>query len=254
MHYLYTTFIYNPLYNGLVLLMNTAKIAPWIDAGMIVILFTIVVRLILFPLSKKAARTQVIMKTVEPEMNALKEKYKDDKQTQAVKMMELYKEKKINPFSSILLLFIQLPIIIALYRIFYSTGFSTVHTELLYGWVPIPPVVSTMFLGLLDVSKKSIILALLAALSQYLQISISVPKPAARKEGSSKFGEDFARNMQLQMKYVFPVMIFFISWNLAGALAIYWITSNLFMIAQELYIRKQIQRENQAKATEVKTA
>src|SRR5581483_354005 len=159
MHYLYTTFIYNPLYNGLVLLMNTAKIAPWIDAGMIVILFTIVVRLILFPLSKKAARTQVIMKTVEPEMNALKEKYKDDKQTQAVKMMELYKEKKINPFSSILLLFIQLPIIIALYRIFYSTGFSTVHTELLYGWVPIPPVVSTMFLGLLDVSKKSIILA-----------------------------------------------------------------------------------------------
>ncbi len=242
MHYLYTTFIYNPLYNGLVLLMNSARFAPWIDAGMVVILFTIIVRLVLFPVSKKAARTQVLMKAVEPELAAIKERNKDDKQAQAVQTMALYKEKKINPFSSILLLFIQLPIIIALYRIFYSTGFSTVHTELLYSWVSIPPAIGTHFLGLVDVTHKSAFLAFLAAVSQYFQISISAPKPQARQEGA-KLHEDLARNMQSQMKYVFPVMIFFISWNVAGALAIYWITSNLFMIAQELYIRRQIAKE-----------
>ncbi|HEU0080783.1 MAG TPA: YidC/Oxa1 family membrane protein insertase [Candidatus Paceibacterota bacterium] len=247
MHYLYTTVVYNPLYNGLVILMNSARFAPWIDAGMVVILFTIIVRLVLFPISKKAARTQVVMKTVEPELAAIKEKYKDDKQAQAIQTMALYKEKKINPFSSILLLFIQLPIIIALYRIFYTTGFSTVHTELLYSWVSIPPAIGTHFLDLIDVTQKSVFLAALAALSQYLQISISVPKAAARPAAGAKLHEDLARNMQAQMKYVFPVMIFFISWNVAGALAIYWITSNLFMIGQELYIRRQIAREKAAK-------
>lgn len=242
MHYLYTTFVYNPLYNGLVLLMNSARFAPWVDAGIVVILFTLIVRLVLFPISKKAARTQVIMKTVEPELAAIKAKYKDDKQAQAVHTMAFYKEKKINPFSSILLLFIQLPIIIALYRIFYTTGFSTVHTELLYSWVSIPPAIGTHFLGLIDVTQKSMFLAILAAISQYFQISISVPKAAPRQEGA-KLHEDLARNMQSQMKYVFPVMIFFISWSVAGALAIYWITSNLFMIGQELYIRRQIAKE-----------
>lgn len=246
MHYLYTTVIYNPLYNGLVILMGAVKFAPWIDAGIVVILFTIVVRLILFPISKKAARSQVIMRTVEPELALLKEKYKDNKQQQAMETMKLYKEKKINPFSSILLLFIQLPIIIALYSIFRTTGFSTVHTDLLYSWVAIPPAISPLFLGFLDVTQKSLVLAVLAAVSQYLQISISVPKPAKRTDGA-KFHEDFARTMQMQMKYVFPVMIFFISWNVAGALAIYWITSNLFMIGQELYIRRQIEKENAIK-------
>lgn len=224
--------------------MNSAHYAPWIDAGMVVIILTVIVRLVLFPVSKKAARTQVIMKTVEPELAAIKLKYKDDKQAQAKATMDFYKEKKINPFSSILLLFIQLPIIIALYRIFYDTGFSTIHTDLLYSWVSVPPTISTMFLGFLDVSHKSIILAVLAAVSQYFQISISVPKPVARAEGA-KLHEDLARNMQTQMKYVFPVMILFISWNVAGALALYWITSNLFMIGQELYIRRQIAREKE---------
>src|SRR6185369_6752793 len=184
MHYLYTTFIYNPLYNALVILMNAAHYVSWVDAGMIVIILTIVVRLILFPISKKAARTQVIMKTVEPELAAIKAKYKDDKQAQAVHTMAFYKEKKINPFSSVLLLLIQLPIIIALYRIFYNTGFSTVHTELLYSWVSVPPAISTHFLGLIDVASKSWILAVLAAVSQYFQISISAPKTAPRQEGA----------------------------------------------------------------------
>ena len=236
---MYATFIYNPLYNGFIFLIDILHFAPWIDSGIVVILFTIVVRLILFPISKKAARTQVIMKTLEPELASLKEKYKDDKQTLAVQTMNFYKEKKINPFSSVILLFIQLPILIALYRIFYTSGLSTIHTELLYSFVHAPEAIGTHFLGLVDVTKGSIILALIAAASQYLQIEFSSPK--TKKDADGRLTQESM--MHLMMKVVMPVMIFFIAKSIASALALYWITSNIFMIGQEIYIRRQIARE-----------
>ncbi len=242
MHYLYTTFIYHPLYNGLILL---GDLLPFLDAGILIIIFTIIVKLILFPLSKKAVRTQATMKLVEPELRAIKEKFKDNKQAQAVETMKLYKEKQINPFSSIFLLLIQLPIIFALYKVFSASNFSAVNTDILYSFVKVPEHISTMFLGLIDVTQKSFILAILAAISQYFQIKFSAPNLPPKSENGS-FQDDFARNMHVQMKYVFPIMILFISYNVAAALAIYWVTSNLFMIGQELYIRKQMARERLA--------
>ncbi len=244
MGYLYTNFIYEPLYNGLILL---ADFLPFLDAGALIIIFTVIVKLILFPLSKKAVRTQAMMKLVEPQLRSLKEQYKDDKQKQAMETMKLYKEKQINPFSSILLLFIQLPILWALYRIFYTTGFNSVNASILYSFVELPSAISTMFLGLVDVADKSWLLALFAAVSQFFQIKFSAPNLPQKSEKGG-FQEDFARNMHMQMKYVFPVMIFLISYNLAAALAIYWTTSNLFMIGQELYIRKQLKREGVIKS------
>lgn len=245
MSYLYTTFVYNPLYNGLILL---ADWLPFLDAGVLIILFTLIVKLILFPLSKKAVRTQAMMKQVEPELRAIKEKFKDDKQQQALETMKLYKEKQVNPFSSIFLLLIQLPIIFALYRIFYYSGLSDIHTSILYSFVHAPAAINMMFLGLVDVTQKSVTLAILAAISQYFQIKLSTPAAAPKTPGSTpSFQDDLARNMQTQMKYVFPVMILFISYHVAAALAIYWTTSNLFMIGQELYIRKQLKKEAEAK-------
>ncbi|PJE74536.1 MAG: hypothetical protein COV01_00685 [Candidatus Taylorbacteria bacterium CG10_big_fil_rev_8_21_14_0_10_41_48] len=238
MTYLYTNLIYNPLYNGFVFLSGAL---PFFDIGIVIILFTIIVKLILFPISKKAVRTQALMKLVEPELNSIKEKYKDDKQAQALKVMNFYKEKQINPFSSIFLLFIQIPIIFALYRIFYN-GFSPVHIDLLYSFIHAPETVSTIFLGFVDVTSKSWFMAAIAAISQFFQIKLSSPVLAPRKDKPS-FSDDFARNMQVQMKYVLPIMIFFISANIASALALYWITSNLFTIGQELVVRKQLVKE-----------
>jgi YidC/Oxa1 family membrane protein insertase len=238
MTYLYHTFIYEPLYNGLVAL---SDILPFLDAGIIIVLFTLIVKLVLFPISKKAVRTQAMMKLVEPELNAIKEKYKDDKQAQALQVMNFYKTKQINPFSSIFLLFIQLPIIFALYKIFY-TGFSPVDVSILYSFVPVPESINTFFLGLIDVASKSWIMALFAAVSQYFQIRYSMPVLPPKKDKPS-FSDDFARNMQVQMKYIFPVMIFFISYHVAAALAIYWTTSNLFMIGQEIVVRRQLTKE-----------
>ena len=238
MSYIYNNFIYIPLYNGL---MSLSDLLPFLDAGVIIILFTIVVKLVLFPISKKAVRTQAMMKLVEPELNAIKEKYKNDKQAQALRVMNFYKAKQINPFSSIFLLFIQLPIIFALYKIFY-TGFSPIDTSILYSFVAAPESINVFFLSLLDVTSKSWIMAFLAAVSQYFQIRYSMPVLPPKKESPS-FSDDFARNMQIQMKYVLPVMIFFISSQVAAALAIYWTTSNLFMIGQEIVVRRQLAKE-----------
>ena len=239
MYYLYTILIYNPLYNGFILLIDALRIVPWVDTGVIVILFTIIVRLILFPVSRKAARTQVVMRQAEPEINALKEKYKDDRQALAVHTMAFYKEKKINPFSMFLLLLIQIPILIALYRIFYTPGLSTIHTDILYSFVTAPAAIGTHFLGLFDLTKRSIFLALVAAVSQYFQIQLSTPK--TRRDANGRITQESMTH--LMMKFFMPAMILVIATNIASALAIYWTTSNLFMIGQELYIRRQIAKE-----------
>ena len=235
----YIYFIYNPLYNGFILLIDLFRFTPWIDTGIIVIIFTVIVRLILFPLSKKAARTQVIMRQAEPELNTIKEKYKGDKQAQALHTMNFYKEKKINPFSMFLLLLIQLPILFALYRIFYTSGLSTVNVGILYPFVSAPAVIGTHFIGLFDITKGSIFLAILAAASQFFQIQLSAPK--IKKDSEGRLSQEAM--MHSMMKFTMPIMILLIAWNIASALAIYWTTSNLFMIGQELYIRKQIAKE-----------
>lgn len=241
--HLYNILIYKPLYNGLILLMHYV---PWIDAGVAIIILTIVVKLILFPLSKKSVTTQLKMKKVEGELAAMKEKYKDDKQEQARQTMEIYKKEGINPFMGILLLFIQLPIIIALYRVFLSSGFPKINTSLLYPFVftHVPHAVNIYFLNLINISSKSLILAILAGVTSFIQIRYSMPpspkKDPAAAPKSPSFKDDLARSMNMQMRYIFPILAFFISWSISGAIAIYWITSNVFTLAQELFIRKTV--------------
>jgi YidC/Oxa1 family membrane protein insertase len=142
---------------------------PFVDAGVAVILFTIIVKLILFPLSKKSVKTQLVMKDIQPEIDQIKEKCKGNKQEEAVKTMALYKEKGVNPFSGILLVILQIPIIFALYFIFLKGGLPKIDTSLLYSFVPIPATVNMNFLGLLDISKANAIAAILVGLSQFFQ-------------------------------------------------------------------------------------
>jgi len=218
-------------------------ILPFIDAGIAVILFTILVKLIIFPLSKSAISTQFKMRQLAPKLEEIKEKNKEDKQEQAKKTLELYKENKINPFASIFLIFIQLPIILSLYYVFLKSDFPNVNTELLYSFISKPENISVMFLGLVDITSKSWILAFAAAITNFFQIRFSVPKyvPKERKDGKGpSFKEDLAKSMNVQMRYVFPVVVLFIAYSISGAIALYWTTSNLFMIGQELVIRRTV--------------
>lgn len=239
MTFLYHTLVFYPLYNAFVLLIDAL---PFFDAGVIIVVFTIVIRLILYPLAKKSVRTQALMREIAPETERIKEKYKNDKQKQSLETFALYKKYKLNPFSSILLLIIQLPILIALYRIFLFAGFAHIDTAILYPFVPIPAhAVNAFFLGLIDVTKKSYVLAIIAAASQFFQAKLIIPPPP-KKDGPRSIGDSFAHNMSLQMKYVMPIIIFFIAYSTTGVVAIYWTVSNIFMIGQELFVRKQLKR------------
>lgn len=246
MSFLYNTFVYKPLYNGLIFLMD---MMPWIDAGVAIVIFTIIVKLILFPLSKKAVTTQLKMKKLSPELADIKKKYKNDKQNYAAKTMELYKINGVNPFASIILIFIQLPIIFALYKVFLS-GFDKINPELLYlSFVSVPETINTHFLGLIDITGKNIILAILAGVSSYFQIKFSVPPMAknVNKENMTKeerFKHDLTRTMGIQMRYMLPALAFIVSWTISGAIAIYWITSNIFTIGQELVIRRTVAKND----------
>lgn len=238
MTFIYHTFIFYPLYNAFVLLIDAL---PYLDAGMIVVVFTIIIKLLLFPLAKKSVRTQALMRKVNPEIEEVKEKYKNDKQKQTLETLAIYKKYKLNPFASIILLLIQLPILIALYRIFVLAGFSHIDSAILYPFVPTPNPVGTLFLGFFDVTQKSYIFAFLAALSQYFQAKLLMPAKE-KKDGQRSMGDDFARNMGWQMKYVMPVIVLFIAYSTTAVVAIYWTVSNLFMIGQELYVRRQMEK------------
>ena len=247
---MYHQYIFIPLYNGLVGLMD---LLPWIDVGIAVILFTIIVRLIIFPLSKSALLTQVRMKEVEPEANKIKAEYAKDRQTQGLKIMELYRSKGIKPFSGVLLMIIQLPILLALISIFYKI-IPTIDPTLLYSFVHIPHASPTL-LGL-DLTKPNIILSAITALIQFFQMHYSLASRQYREQlakngGKVQVGNDFASNMSnsmnSQMKYLLPIIAFSSTYWIIPArfpqasciIAIYWSVSALFTLGQELYIRKK---------------
>jgi len=232
---LYHQFFFDPLYNALILLF---AVLPWADIGIIVIILTVLVRLVLYPLSRKAVLTQVKMAEIAPELEDIKKKYEGKSEEQARKTLALYKEKGVNPFSGILVIIIQIPIILALYQIFVH--FPTIDATLLYSFVKTPTHIDTSFLGLIDISGKSIFIAILAAISTYFQFQVSM-KNQTQPKGNS-FGDNLTRNMQTQMKYIFPVIVFFISYSISGVIALYWLTTNLFSIAQELFVRRNVKK------------
>lgn len=231
------TIVYNPLYNGLIFFIN---FIPRHDVGIAVILFTVLIKLILFPLSKSSVVTQLKMRTLEPEIKAIRGKYKDNKEEQARKMMTFYKENNIRPFSSFFLGIIQIPIILALYFIFLRGGLPNVNPNLLYSFIHPPQDINMLFLGLINIAKPSIILGAIAAVTQFFQAQFSIPPIKKKADGSkNSFSDDLAHSMNIQMKYVFPIIIFLFSFKISGAVALYWITGNLFTIGQELYLRKK---------------
>ncbi len=243
---LYHAFVYNPLYNVLVFLISAF---PALNVGWVIIIFTVFVKLLLFPLSRATIKNQIKIKKLEPKMAELRVKFKDNQQALSMEMMNLYKNEKTNPFAGVFLVLIQLPILFALYRVFWAGGLPTIHTELLYSFVNAPLHPISMFFFGLDMSKASAVLAVLAGISQYFQISLSIPqikndkkKGDAAPEGS--LSAEVMQNMTSQMKYVMPVIITLVGLKLTAALTLYWVVSNIFGIAQELLVRRRLEAEH----------
>lgn len=235
--------IYEPLYNALVYLVD---IVPAHDIGIAVIILTILVKVILFPLSRQAIRTQAAMREIAPEVEKLKEKYKDKQEEQARAIFALYRERNIRPFSTFFLIFLQLPILFGLYWVFWKGGFPSINMDTLYAFVPAPERVNMQFLGIVDMSERSLILAALTGLTQYLYTRLSMGKRKPReKVDTPTFSSDMAHSFDLQARYVLPLLFAGISYTLSAALPLYWTTSNLFMIAQEYLMGRRFKESVQ---------
>jgi YidC/Oxa1 family membrane protein insertase len=233
------TVFYNPIYNALVALV---AIVPGNDVGVAVILVTIAIRLILLPFSLSAARTQRALKILEPKIKELKELHKGNKEKEALETLALYKEAQVNPFASILTMFVQLPVLLALYWVFRNEPFTTVNLARLYAFTPIPHGASLQFLGIISVAGKSLVLAVLAGATQFLQAHMAL-SGTMKPSDTKSMQNDFQRVMGLQLKYVFPFLIGTISYTTSGAIALYFITTNLAGSVQEWHIRRTLARE-----------
>lgn len=229
---IWDTVLYGPLLNALAFLVS---IIPGGDVGIAVIVLTLFVKTVLFPLSQRSIESQIKMNLLAPELKKIKDGGAS-KEEQAKQTFELYKHHRTNPFSGCLLVLIQIPIIFALYYVFFK-GIN-LESGLLYPFIHAPEHVNMVFLGVLDIGQKSIILAALAGVSQYFQASL-MPKPVAPEKLTGSFQENFTKSMQTQMKYVFPFVVAFIAYSVSGAVALYWITSNIFAIGQQVYANKK---------------
>ena len=225
--------LYKPLLNILAFFVS---VIPGGDLGVAVIILTLLVKTALFPLSQRSIESQAKMNLLAPELKKIKESGLS-KEEQAKKTFELYKTHKTNPFSGCLLVLIQIPIIFALYGVFLK-GLSF-DTNSLYSFIHTPANISMNFLGLFNIGKTHIlVLAILAGVSQFFQ-AYYMPKPPVSGDNSGSFQDNFAKSMNTQMKYVFPFVVAFIAYSLSGAVALYWITSNIFAVGQQIYAKKK---------------
>ena len=242
---LWNTVFYQPIYNVLIFIINNITFG---DVGFAIILVTIIVKLALSPLTRKSIKSQILMKRMEPELKQIKKDF-PNKEEQAKKTFELYKKYGTNPFSGCLVIILQLPVIFALYYVFYK-GLS-IDSSLIYSFIQIPINLHTNFLGLIEMGSQSIFLGIFAGVTQFIQGYLSSPvKPKKIEVVKEKelvdepktFQEQLSDSMQMNVRYILPVFIAFIAWKISAAVALYWIVSNMFTIAQEWYIRRQLTR------------
>lgn len=236
------TFFYNPIYNLLVFFVD---VIPFGDVGISIILTTLLVKIILVPVSISALKTQRAMKELQPKMKEIQEMYKDNREEQGRRILALYKEYNVKPFSSIIVFILQIPVVIALYYVFSEDPFPAINMDILYSFMSVPTTINLNFLGFFDVTGKSIALALLAGITQFFSIRFMLD---ARKTGLTDVKEipekpsmktELMKNMETQMKYVMPVIIVFVAYAISSAIALYLITSNLFTLGQEIALRKK---------------
>lgn len=232
---MFIDFVYLPLYN---LLTFFVDIIPGADLGLAVIAVTLFVRIVFLPVSLSAAKTQAVMQVIQPQLKEVREKHKKDPQLQAKEMMALYKEHDLKPFSSMLLMILQIPVIFGLFFVAKDAALYGIDPALLYSFVPFPEVITTLFLGAFSVATASLPLAVLAGITQYAYAKYSVPVPKKKSAKDSSMQDEFGRAMALQMHYLFPFIIMFVAFA-SGAVALYLIASNVFMFAQHMFVKRK---------------
>jgi YidC/Oxa1 family membrane protein insertase len=241
------------------------------DFGLAIIALTILVRLALWPLVSKQFKQQKKMQAIQPELAEIKRKTKGNKMLEATMMQELYKEKEINPGGSMLTLLIQMPIFIAIFQIIriFSSNIGEI-TNITYGFLSgLPRVAETLgnpdtfspqLFGIVDLTHIAtqdwtiMLLAVLAAVFQYLQTRQTMPHNKNKQNGIMSIFRDAAKGKEMSQAEVmqqsmgsmtkfFPILTFVIAINFPGALVLYYATTSLAAILQQKLILNGITEE-----------
>lgn len=238
---MFETILVQPIYNLFIALVG---VVPHGDTGLAIIVLTLLMRLVLYPVFTASIRTQMGMAAMQGDIEVIKEKHKNDKEALAREQIALFKKHNVNPLAGFGALFIQLAVIIALYFALFQEGFPEINQELLYFFVQVPEVVSTSFFGLIDLlTPHHVILALLVGITQYLAIWLTIGRtPITHPHGSDKAA--VARMQQNMMLYLMPLVMTVTSYYFAAAVGIYFVASNVFSLGQEWIIRHQLQTQN----------
>lgn len=248
--------IVQPIFNLLLFIYNFVG-----DYGVAIIILTIIIRFALWPLVRKQLRQTKLMRQIQPELKKIKAKAKGDKMAESQMMMDLYKSRGVKPFSSILVLLIQLPIFIAVFTVIRNyTGFLENYVyPFLQDFGNIPSLIASpadpTFFGI-DLTAHAIgdggvnvailIMALLAAALQFFQSRQTMPKAENKKKISEYFkdaaaGKDvdqaeMSASMTQNMMYFFPLITFFIAISLPGALVLYFAAQAAVAVAQQQFV------------------
>ena len=276
---MFDAIIVKPIFNALMLLYS---IIPGGDFGVAIILFTILIRILIYPLVRKQLHQTKLMRKMQPEIAKIKKEAKGNKQLEATMQMELYKRHGISPFQSIFILLIQLPIFIGLYQVIQIivlhrnevAKFAYAPLEQLE---PIKKIIENpenfnhTMLGFIDLTKTAfsngtvnivlLVLALISAVTQYIMSKQTMPTTSTPKrfreimkeaaEGKQSDPADMSAAMMRNMVKIMPIMMFFIMVNLPGALALYYTVSNLIATAQQHYLLNKDTEEMEEIAEEV---
>ena len=207
------------------------------NLGLAIIVLTIVIRLILTPISVIGLKMTKKMQLAQPELEKLQAKYKNDPKKLQQSQMELYKKMGINPVAGCLPQLVQIGVLIVLYQAFIQ-----------FLNQPATDSLNVMFLGI-NMTEPSpwYIWPLLAGLTQFLLSLMSVAKPSqnevklskkinSKEEKPSSFSSSLTSSLQTQMVFVFPVITFVISLNFPSGLVLYWVVSTLISMIQQYYV------------------
>lgn len=226
---LFNEILYRPLFNLVIFLYN---ILPGNDFGVAIIVLTILIRVIFFPLSIKTIRSQRVLSKLNPKMKEIKERLKNDSRAQSAAIVQLYKESKVNPLGGCLPLLIQIPILIALYRAFIA-GFKPESLGMLYGFIANPGTINRISMGFIDITSRAPLMAVIAGVAQFFQAKMASSSQDLKAQADNK--EMAAINSQ--MLYFMPIMVIIIGWNLPAGLVLYWIITTLFSFLEQLYVK-----------------
>ncbi len=267
--------IVKPIFNLLALIYG---LIPGSDFGVSVIIFTVIVRLLMWPLIKKQLHQTKVQRAIQPELKKIKQKAAGNKQLEGQLMLELYREKGINPMSSIGILLLQLPIFIALYNVInIITSHSDQVAKYTYDFVaqlgPIQSIIvssshtfNESLLGFVNLSKTAVsgsgvywplmVVAVASAVLQYYQSKQITPQPtehkrlrdvmAATAEGKQVDQSEVSAIMSQRMLIFFPFLTFTVMIYLPGAISLYSLVSSIVAVIQQKYILSQDVEEMEA--------